>query len=139
MQVRILRCQPQAVLCYAVKQLISKVSDAGFDSLVRHMTDMTHNCFKCDKKLESATPHSDKHDQPYAATTFIAYGQYGSTVFDPAHTTSGREFLQLNLCDECLVSGRHLVHHVRRIDRGPDYEYQPWDLGADYLDPETER
>lgn len=59
------------------------------------------SCFVCDAKLEPALsyPGSAEINQPYAATTFYAYGQYGSTVFDPLDAS----YLELNICDECLV------------------------------------
>jgi hypothetical protein len=118
-----------AVLCYAVKQLISKVSDAGFDSLVRHVT--TLNCFKCGKKLEPIIRNSE-YNQPYAGTTFVSYGHYGSTVFDPRPSLgSCTKFLELNICDDCLRQHRDQLVYCLKLEQPAKYEYSPWDPEAD--------
>jgi hypothetical protein len=117
-----------AVLCYAVKQLISKVSDAGFDSLVRHVT--TLDCFKCGSALEPVL-RDNAGNQPYAGTTFISYGHYGSTVWDPPISEGNRRFLEINICDRCLVAGKDAVLHVDKIPQAPIYNHQPWNPEAE--------
>lgn len=59
----------------------------------------TLSCIVCEKELESALPEKIQDvNQPYAGTTFFAYGQYGSTIFDPMDGSS----LEINICDDCL-------------------------------------
>lgn len=56
-------------------------------------------CIVCERTLGSALPERfDGANQPYAGTVFYAYGQYGSTIFDPMDET----FLEVNICDDCL-------------------------------------
>lgn len=38
-------------------------------------------------------------NQPSAGTAFFTHGHYGSTAFDPMDGT----FLEINICDPCLV------------------------------------
>jgi len=84
---------------------------------------MVLNCFKCNKELESSTPLDN--NQPYAGTTFISHGQYGSTVWDPPNPMS-RYWLEINICDDCLVENRIQVLRGIFIPTGHN-EYQPWD------------
>jgi hypothetical protein len=88
----------------------------------------TLNCFKCGVTLEPAF-REDTGNQPYAGTTFISYGHYGSTVWDPPGT--GHRFLEINICDRCLVAGKDAVLHVDVTPQAPIYNYQPWDPEAE--------
>jgi hypothetical protein len=85
-------------------------------------------CIVCGRKLE---PVSAEHipKQPYAGTTFISHGQYGSTVFDEMDRT----FLELNVCDPCLVAAakRGVVAHGTAVPVRYDTEYEPWDVDDD--------
>jgi len=77
---------------------------------------------------------NDDSNQPYAGTTFISYGHYGSTVFDPMNGTT---FLELNICDECLTAlaakklvleGERTVFDVEDEDYiGPYATYSTWE------------
>lgn len=90
---------------------------------------MILNCFRCDKELEPALKDNKfKENQPYAGTTFISHGHYGSTVFDPSWDS--RTFLEINLCDECLVKNKKQILHGLRIDK-VDYEYGYWNPQAE--------
>lgn len=63
-------------------------------------------CIVCDKALKPAI--YDDINQPSRATTFISYGQYGSTFFDPMDGS----YLELNVCDVCLERKRdYLLTH----------------------------
>ena len=53
-------------------------------------------CFSCGKQLASVGLGTV--NQPYRATTFISYGQYGSTAYDPLDGSH----IEINICDECL-------------------------------------
>lgn len=75
-------------------------------------------CFRCGKDLEPANGEMT-HNQPYAGTIFRAKGQYGSTVFDPNVWGPAREFLDINICDECLLQNRAQVLHTVLPDDPP--------------------
>lgn len=82
-------------------------------------------CFKCNNVLVPAVAH-EPH-QPYAGTTFVAYGQYGSTVWDPMPIGHVTPFLEIYICDVCLLANVAQVRKGERIPRGNDYVYSPWD------------
>ena len=55
---------------------------------------------------------------------FKSYGHYGSTVFDPA---SDREFLEVTVCDKCLVEQKARVLHYTVVRYGRQVtESRPW-------------
>ena len=73
------------------------------------------HCFKCGVELRQAT-HGTDDRQPSGGTVFRAYGNYGSTVYDPGGSMLGsdrREWLEINICDNCLVNGPGRVLHVQ--------------------------
>jgi len=83
-------------------------------------------CISCGKELEAVDSIS-KTNQPYEGTVFHGFGQYGSTVFDPMN---GRDYLELNVCDGCLVSkareGKVLLgQKVQRVVESTPLT--PWD------------
>lgn len=69
-------------------------------------------CLACAKVPEPVFPREPELSQgltaqPYGATTFTSYGQYGSTVFDEM----GRQYLYIVICDDCMkaASERHVI------------------------------
>lgn len=102
-----------------------QTSRKGFDSLVIHVTvQLPIPCFICGKELESAFTHDDDQRQPYGATQFSTYGQYGSTVFDEI----GRSQLLINICDEHLLANKERVYHVAYTRQSPVEDfYRPWE------------
>lgn len=60
------------------------------------MAEYALECIVCGKQLRNIM--NDVENQPYDAASFMTYGHYGSTVFDPMDGT----FLQINICDEDL-------------------------------------
>jgi hypothetical protein len=90
---------------------------------------MTLACFVCGKKLKTAIPDETNLpfgatiNLPFGATVFKTYGNYGSTVFDPMD----QSFLELNICDECLIKNRDLVLRGKYM-RPPitEAEYTKW-------------
>lgn len=88
---------------------------------------MTLRCFRCDKELDPVFPDmTSAPNQPYAGTRFISYGHYGSTVHDPAGHGGGREFLEINICDLCLLTHKDQVLRAFKSIR-TTYEYQAWE------------
>jgi len=80
-------------------------------------------CISCDKKLKEIMSPSDNH--PNDACAFKSYGNYGSTIFDPM---SDSEFLEINVCDECLKRKRDQVYHVRLKKRAETvWDYKIFD------------
>jgi hypothetical protein len=101
-----------------VEDLASKPSQSQFESVGRHMI---HNCFKCLKELEPVSKE-DNFPQCYAAVTFAARGNYGSTVFDPM---DDRSSLVIMICDECLVRDKAQVTLLTTTTRLID-QYEQW-------------
>lgn len=62
-------------------------------------------CVVCGKQLESVggSGNPEVPNHPYAGTIFYSHGHYGSTVWDPMSGGAGEQFLELNLCDDCLT------------------------------------
>lgn len=79
------------------------------------------DCFVCGRGLQNVM--DDVQNQPNDAVCFVAYGQYGSGVFDPMD----RSWLEINICDQCLVDGRSRVLHGKDpvVPRPPSI-YQEW-------------
>jgi hypothetical protein len=57
-------------------------------------------CIICNKLLFNV--YEDAVNQPSDGLGWVCYGNYGSTVFDPIGTG---EYLELNICDECVTTG----------------------------------
>lgn len=88
----------------------------------------TMPCVTCGADLESAIPAGtapwQRDNQPYAGTTFISFGHYGSTVFDPMDNNN--TWLELNFCDKCLkVFGDRGVVLLRRRNLRRTETWQP--------------
>jgi hypothetical protein len=91
-------------------------------------------CIVCGNVPESALPDHlppasasrNEPSQPYEATSFYSYGQYGSTAFDPQDQSQ----ILVNVCDGCLskagTAGQ--VWHCRHV-RQPALTVfsHPWD------------
>jgi hypothetical protein len=89
---------------------------------------MTLPCIICDKELDAVAPEFQTN-QPYDAVSFIAYGQYGSTVFDPC---DGRgTYLEVNICDECLIKKRG-EKKILFADKKTNYSKDVTDTVVDY-------
>lgn len=52
-------------------------------------------CIKCEKVLDNV--YGD--NQPIDGVALLAYGAYGSTVFDPMDGSA----IEINVCDACLT------------------------------------
>lgn len=64
-------------------------------------------CFKCEKVLQSVTgKFEDFH--PLDGLHFMAYGHYGTTVFDPMDGST----MNIIICDDCLNKSKH--KHIRK-------------------------
>jgi hypothetical protein len=75
-------------------------------------------CIVCGSTLEPVFSAADASGvaspyQPADAVAFSAYGQYGSTVFDPQDESQ----LQINVCDKCLQERKDRVWHVCWVRR----------------------
>lgn len=87
-------------------------------------------CFCCGRDFAPAfEPDPDLTPDypltPSEGTTFTARGNYGSTVFD----SIDESFLELNLCDACLLGRRDKI--VLRRRTGPTWipplTTEPWE------------
>jgi hypothetical protein len=99
-------------------------------------------CIACGKRPEGID--SDGGNHPYEATAFMTHGHYGSTIFDPMNGT----FLEINVCDQCLVEQANAGHILLGQDRKPVYcnhmlvgwikvrrELTPWAPGLEHVNP----
>lgn len=82
-------------------------------------------CIVCDRLLEDAIPQGGgrNSNQPHAGTAFTTTGHYGSTVFDMEPG-----FLEINVCDPCLLSKYESVAHGQTKTPAPVVEYKKWDV-----------
>lgn len=87
-------------------------------------------CIACLKELTPAMLGDDPEGPgPFSeATIFTSSGNYGSTVFDPMDSSM---FLEVNICDECLLRNAHAVKTVRKAT-STKYDYSPWNPQEDY-------
>ena len=74
----------------------------------------------------------DSTNQPCNGLAFMSHGHYGSTVYDPMSD----EFLELNICDECLTkasSALRVLRHKRVAYSKPEttHESRFWDAARD--------
>lgn len=97
-----------------------------------NLDDLPKPCFVCGKKLERALPSESNElsNQPHDATMFGAYGNYGSTVWDPFPATVARKYLEINICDDCLVARADRVIRMTAIPR-KHYEFAEWNPASD--------
>jgi hypothetical protein len=81
-------------------------------------------CIACGAQPESVWKDGDDElkRQPYGATTFYAYGQYGSTVWDPM----GDDRLMVNICDPCLIKHSERVVKVKPVHQESKVKVAPW-------------
>lgn len=81
-------------------------------------------CFVCGKELDPVIKVDDDQRQPWGATQFFTYGNFGSTVFDEVDGSQ----LRINICDDHLLERRDRVYHSLYIDL-PKHEqyYRPWE------------
>lgn len=85
--------------CYHGRPSGSCIPCADFQDIEADMREFPQlPCIICNKELEPVGRFTETN-QPYGGTTFATHGHYGSTVFDPMDGT----FLEINLCDKCLV------------------------------------
>jgi hypothetical protein len=80
-------------------------------------------CFSCGKELVPI--HISTPNQCDDAVMFTAYGNYGSTVFDPMN---GNISLLINVCDECIVRNHNRIAVLKEIKPLPTFEHIPWNF-----------
>lgn len=83
-------------------------------------------CIICGTELEPAFRDLD-HNQPHGGTTFTTRGHYGSTVFDPPLSMGSDRFLELNICDPCLLERKDKIIFVQYIPTPSRREAEFWD------------
>lgn len=98
-------------------------------------------CIVCGKRLVNV--FEDAENQPHGGLAITTHGTYGSTIFDPMDGN----FLEFNLCDECLVEAgeRGRVYTARTSKpvvlegslmvgaADADYRPVPWKRGTPLL------
>lgn len=97
------------------------------------MTEKPLPCIVCGRQFTLSCPAVDpdtvpEPGQPHDAVTFYAYGQYGSTVFDPQDESQ----IRVNVCDPCLLERKDRVWHARYVrQRALRLFSRPWDPDQD--------
>lgn len=78
-------------------------------------------CIVCSKHLDDVFPEYEQdQNQPCYGLTFVTYGHYGSTSFDPMDGST----LELNVCEECLDKAR----------KDNKILYRPFQTDIDYIE-----
>lgn len=94
-------------------------------------------CFKCGKEFDWAAPgiSHKASGQPAKGVMCSTSGNYGSQVFDSV----GRDALYFNICDQCLVEGKHNLIWMETRPSPPRYEYRvSGDWAPTGFDPDAE-
>jgi len=87
-------------------------------------------CFCCGKKLDLDIHCGD--DKPhvispvYEGLRFRSSGNFGSTIYDPM-PISKREFLEIVVCDACIMKRKEKVRHVYGVRTSTTSEAKPFD------------
>lgn len=87
-------------------------------------------CFCCGKKLDLDIHCGD--DKPhvispvYEGLRFRSTGNFGSTIYDPMPISS-REFLEIVVCDACIMKKKEKVRHVHSVRTSTTAEAKPFD------------
>lgn len=76
-------------------------------------------CLLCRKELESIVKPGP---QPAGAVMFTSPGTFGSGVFDDIDGSR----LQINICDECLISNHDLVWYTQERKVTKILKSYPW-------------
>ena len=76
-------------------------------------------CFICERPIQ--TDDVAVHD----ATIWQTHGNYGSRAYDPAVDS---KHLEVAICDDCLVTRKHLVEEVVTVHRIEEISRRPPEL-----------
>ena len=85
-------------------------------------------CIVCEKELEEEDSLIGAHKRLlcweiiYDGIILKSCGNYGSTEYDPMDGVS--EYLELALCDKCLVSKGHLIQRVQEVKKKEEALYE---------------
>lgn len=84
-------------------------------------------CLVCGRTLVSAFGPGGGR-QPSEAVMFLAYGNYGSTVYDPLVSQAGRQWLEVNVCDACLLKAgqQGRIAFAVSVPQPNETVYTPW-------------
>lgn len=84
-------------------------------------------CLVCGRELESVASDEQTPNHPYKGTVFTTHGHYGSTVFDSMPLALAEEYLEITVCDGCLVKHRDRILHARLVARERKrFDYKSW-------------
>lgn len=82
-----------------------------------------NKCLVCEKELELIWGESEPGH--YYGTHFIAFGNYGSGVFDPIDGDVATALVAV-VCDSCMVAKKDMICFRQTIHSNPVISYQPW-------------
>lgn len=90
-------------------------------------------CLVCNKDLGWGDYQPPSDTSPFKGLTFKASGGYGSYVFDPESDV----WLELNICDECVLSHKDLICLARAPEPLPTDRRPPTRVIWDGDDPDS--
>lgn len=67
-------------------------------------------CISCDKELKRDWDGTDIDSPTSGGIYLTSHGNYGSVVFDPVFES---DYLEMYICDECLVKKAKNIYSVR--------------------------
>jgi len=82
-------------------------------------TKCTTHCFRCGSDVLVERNNDGYMDTMHGikngcgALFFQTEGNFGSTIFDPISDETGTEFLEIVICDDCVIKNRNEVDHVK--------------------------
>jgi hypothetical protein len=89
-------------------------------------------CFCCDKSIQTDIRDEDSPTTlypAYDALWFRAYGNFGSTLFDPIPGQNRKDaFLQILICDECVARKSEQITYIHNIRHHETADEEPFKL-----------
>jgi len=94
-------------------------------------------CIVCEKELQEEDGPIGAHrnllcwEIIYDGIILKSCGNYGSTEYDPFDDSVG-EYLEMALCDKCLVAKGHLIQRLEEVKKKTDSVYEPVENFVEY-------
>ena len=92
-------------------------------------------CIVCEKELQEEEHFGCRSllcwGIIYDGIILKSAGNYGSTEYDPFDDSVG-EYLEMALCDKCLVAKGHLIQRVQEVEKKKEAVYEPVENFVEY-------
>lgn len=93
---------------------------------------VTRDCFVCGNALIGTCSNSyiqEFREAAWGSTVFTAYGNFGSTVFDPSPGEQ-RVGLEISICCDCLKGRAERVLEFNKVRVEHKHTASPWNYGV---------